>query len=167
MVSAMEVGWWALIVSSVSALFTGLTYWRNRTPRPRWVIEWDCGHDDPLTDSVRCVARNRGPGVALDVTLEAVDSAGKREYFPTTSRAEVAFGEELELWFSFKKGDPSFPDGAAVLLDSNGSSTRMVPSVLWLHSRTAQVRLRYHRRPRTTKTLVMWSRHTDVEPGRR
>lgn len=167
MVSAMEVGWWALVVSSVSALFTGLTYWRNRTPRPRWVIDWDFGPDELLSDSVRCVARNRGPGVALDVTLEAVDSAGEHECFPTASRAEVAFGEELELWFSFKKGDPAFPDGAAVFLDPNGSSTRTVPSMLWLHSRTAQVRLRYHRRPRTTKALVVWSRHTALEPGRR
>jgi hypothetical protein len=49
------VGWWALVVSVLSFCISLLTFWRNRVPRPRWVIEWDYGDnpdDDLITDSI-------------------------------------------------------------------------------------------------------------------
>jgi hypothetical protein len=96
----VDVGWWALIVSCGSFAVSALTFWRNRTPTPRWEIVWDYGPgDEPgdlITDSIRATARDRGKGAARDVRLNSPTVDGGKGWAVKTADA-VAFGEEIAL----------------------------------------------------------------------
>lgn len=126
----MEVGWWALIVSAGSFGVSALTFWRNRTATPRWEIRWDSGREgegELITDSIRCVARNRGKGVAQDVLLHATSVDGGKGWALKRVDA-VAFNEEIELWFSFEHGEMAdeggFQRGEVQLVDPELGSAR-------------------------------------------
>lgn len=146
----MEVGWWALIVSALSFGIVALTYWRNRTRVPRWEISWDHGDaegGDLLTDSIRCIAINRGRGEARDVILSTVDLDGRKD--GSSDRAAVrAFGESVELWFSFEDGASSesggFRTGEIVLHNPEHGTARFAGQQA---RETIVVELKWHQEP--------------------
>lgn len=163
----MDVAGWALgvsiagfVVAATSATFTGLTYWRNRTPRPKWLIEWDDGGGDLITDAVRCVVSNRGRGDALDVTLRAVDTAGKQLGYRSAHAEVVPFGQHLELWFTFRDAEMGLALGEVLILDESGGHQH-IPGIDSRSSRTVQVELSYHRAPNVSKTRCIRRSHTD------
>lgn len=126
----MEVGWWALIVSVGSFGVSALTFWRNRTPTPKWELFWDSGREDEgdlITDSIRCVARNRGKGIAQDVLLHAISVDGGKGWASKHADA-VPFNDEIELWFSFEHGKDAdsggFQRGEVQLIDPEIGSAR-------------------------------------------
>lgn len=99
----MDVGWWALIVSGLSFGLSGYVVWRDRTPKPKWVLEWNVLRvEGAEVKSVRASATNRGRGVARDVVLRTVALDGARSSYRMNTPS-AAFSEALSL--SFHVGD--------------------------------------------------------------
>ncbi|WP_341210371.1 hypothetical protein AB0870_09890 [Microbacterium proteolyticum] len=92
----MEVGWWALIVSAGSLAVSGATFWRNRTPKPKWVREVTVTTGDDGNRRVQAFATNRGRGVARDAALEA-NVPGPMRLFSRDSAVRREFGEHLQV----------------------------------------------------------------------
>lgn len=93
----MDVGWWALIISAGSLLVSGATFWRNRTPAPRWVTGVKI--KDPDSDGevrVTATAENRGRGDARDVRFEH-EGDGLLSAFSRETRERAGFGERLSI----------------------------------------------------------------------
>ena len=93
----MDVGWWALIVSGASLVISGATFWRNRTPAPRWVTDVVVkGPDSDGELRVTATASNRGRGDARDVRFEQEDG-GVLGVFSRQTRERAGFGERLSI----------------------------------------------------------------------
>lgn len=93
----MDVGWWALIIAGASLLLSGATFWRNRTPAPRWVTGVQIkGPDSDGEVRVTATASNRGRGVARDVRFEQVGD-GILSAFSRETRDRAEFGERLSV----------------------------------------------------------------------
>ncbi|WP_322411458.1 hypothetical protein [Microbacterium invictum] len=93
----MDVGWWALIISGASLLISAATFWRNRTPAPRWVTGVKVkGPDTEGEVRVTATAENRGRGVARDVRFEQVGDS-LMSAFSRETRKHAEFGERLSI----------------------------------------------------------------------
>lgn len=153
----------AAVIAFSSFILSFLTYWRNRWPTPSMEVTWDFGGDasiDLVTDSVRCVAKNRGRGDALDVRLEALRMDGTTWAYALGRANRLTFGEEVELWFNFMVYEPYGHDEIVLVNQSGGSrSVQGVPQDGT--SRTANVRLTWHQAPRTKKGYVLEDNYTD------
>jgi hypothetical protein len=128
-------------------------------------ISWDFGGDasiDLITDSIRCVAKNRGRGDALDVRLEALRADGSTWAYALGRAKKLSFGEEVELWFNFAAEERYAYD--EIVLSNQFGGARSVQGVPQDgSSRTANVRLTWHQAPRTKKPYVLFDTHTDPE----
>lgn len=108
----MDVGWWALIISGASLVISGGTFWRNRTPAPRWVrrvsIKTDGDGEMRVTGSVS----NRGRGVGRDVRF-GPDNVGILAVFATRKAERAEFGESFSSTLVYPAGTTG--SGAFVL----------------------------------------------------
>lgn len=95
-VARMDVGWWALIVSGASLVISGATFWRNRTPAPKWVTGVVIKPDGDGEVRVTASASNRGRGDARDVRFEQEDG-GILPAFSRQGQDRVGFGERLSI----------------------------------------------------------------------
>lgn len=161
----MDVGWWALIVSGLSFGVSALTFWRNRTPKPHWVLTWDGGPEDVdvMTDSIRCVALNRGRGVARDVRLEAITVDGRRG-FAVEKRDELAFNQEIALWFSFEDGvDSAWGRGEVAIIDPQLGRSKTFTTGHFARS-TMTVRLAWSQEPNLKRRRKKKTTYTKPQP---
>lgn len=93
----MDVGWWALIISGTSLLVSGATFWRNRTPAPRWVTGVETkGPESDGKVRVTATASNRGRGDARDVRFEH-EGGGIMSALSRETRERAGFGEKLTI----------------------------------------------------------------------
>ena len=97
----VDVAWWALIISALSLVLSVLTFWRSRTPTPRWDLRWVPIDDDDNPPAVQAEARNRGRGDGRDVVLRVLSVDGRPGVM---SRQEdvMPFGSKLALSFVVK-----------------------------------------------------------------
>lgn len=95
-VASVDVGWWALVVSGASLVISGATFWRNRTPAPRWVTGVVIKPDSDGEVRVTAAASNRGRGDARDVQFEQ-EGGGLLSAFSRETRARAEFGEHLSI----------------------------------------------------------------------
>ncbi len=99
----MEVGWWALIVASLSFVVSAATFWRNRARRPHLELAGHVLAVRPKRLEVTVV--NRGPGVAHDVQFGPVDGVKGLLYGERAER--LGFAEGADMNFFLEPGDRS------------------------------------------------------------
>lgn len=106
----MEVGWWALIVSVIGVGIAAASFWRSRTPTPRWEAEVTIKTDDDGERRVTGTVANRGRGVARDVVF-APENVGLLKVIATQKATRAEFGETLTVTMVYgpeAEGDGSF-----------------------------------------------------------
>lgn len=108
----MEVGWWALLVSLAGLGISAASFWRSRTPAPRWETNLKVQTLDDGERRVTGSAVNRGRGVAREASL-APDSTGLMRVLATHKASHAEFGEELSVTLSY--GPEAEGDGAFLL----------------------------------------------------
>jgi len=94
----VDVAWWALIVAALSLSLSVLTFWRNRTPTPRWELRWVPIDDDDNPPAVQAEAHNRGRGDGRDVVFRVLSVDGKPGVMSRQGDV-VPFGSMLSLSF--------------------------------------------------------------------
>ncbi|MFK3678702.1 hypothetical protein ACI2IP_13300 [Microbacterium sp. NPDC090218] len=99
----MDVGWWALIVSGASLLISGGTFWRNRTPAPRWVRSVAIKTDSDGEIRVTGTVTNRGRGDGRDVRF-GPDAAGIISVFATSKAERAEFGKSFSSTVIYPPG---------------------------------------------------------------
>lgn len=92
----MDVGWWALIVASLSFGVSAATFWRNRTRRPHVELAGRVLAVRPKRLEVTVV--NRGPGVAHDVQFGPVDGVKGLLYGERAERLAFAEGASMDFF---------------------------------------------------------------------
>lgn len=90
----MDVGWWALIVSGASLIISGGTFWRNRTPAPRWVRSIAVKRDNDGEIRVTGTVTNRGRGDGRDVCF-GPDAEGILSVFASSKADRAEFGKSF------------------------------------------------------------------------
>lgn len=90
------MGWWALIVASLSFVVSAATFWRNRTRRPHLELAGHVLAVRPKRMEVTVV--NRGPGVAHDVQFGPVDGMKGLLYGERAERLAFAEGASMEFF---------------------------------------------------------------------
>lgn len=99
----MEVGWWALAISGASLLISGGTYWRNRTPAPRWVRSVSMKTDSEGDIRVTGTVTNRGRGDGRDVRFGPED-IGILAIFATSKAERAEFGKTFSSTLVYPGG---------------------------------------------------------------
>jgi hypothetical protein len=128
MFGAVDVAWWALIIAALSLGLSVLTFWRNRTPTPRWELRWVPIDDDDNPPAVQAEAHNRGRGDARDVVFRVLSVDGNPG---AMSRHEdvVSFGSKLSLSFVLQAEGRHF--GRVTALRDQGFRESAVVEVEW------------------------------------
>ena len=91
---------------------SALTFWRNRTPRPRWVGDVTMTTDEYGRRTVTGSVVNRGRGAALEVKFEPED-AGIMGLFARQEEERAEFGKKLDITMRYGPEDEG--DGVFVL----------------------------------------------------
>lgn len=91
------------MISSASLLISGGTYWRNRTPAPRWVQEVSIRTDSNGEMRVTGSVTNRGRGVGRDVLFEP-EGMGIMSVFARRKVERAEFGERLAVTLVYPAG---------------------------------------------------------------
>lgn len=99
----MDVGWWALMISGASLVISGGTYWRNRTPAPRWVSDVSIKTDSDGEMRVTGSVTNRGRGAGRDVLFEP-EGMGIMSVFARRKVERAEFGERLAVTLVYTAG---------------------------------------------------------------
>lgn len=101
------------MVSGASLLISGGTYWRNRTPSPKWVHEVSIKTDSDGEMRVTGSVTNRGRGAGRDVCFEP-DGMGIMTVFARRKSERAEFGERLSTTLIYPPGTTG--SGAFVLI---------------------------------------------------
>ncbi|WP_426320013.1 hypothetical protein [Microbacterium sp. E-13] len=127
MFDVANVAWWALVIAALSLVVSALTFWRNRTPTPRWELRWVRIDDDENPPAVQAEAHNRGRGAGRDVVFRVLKVDG-RPGVVSREMDVVPFGSKLSLSFVHRSEgrhfsrvtairDEGFDDSAVVELE--------------------------------------------------
>jgi len=125
MFGGVDVAWWALIISALSLGLSVLTFWRNRTPKPRWELRWVPIDDDGNPPAVQAEAHNRGRGDARDVVLRVLSVDGKPGVM-SRQMDVVPFGAQLSLSFVLRSEERRHFGRVTAIRDQGFSDSAIV-----------------------------------------